>query len=149
MMIIALIIIGAIFFIIAYIWVFMIQKSPLRLISMVLRTALDRDRLVDPNAPIELPTEPHRAQTLIDQSQSLKESAMFPDAPITAQSVGSALSPVIPKALITDTTVHVADETTSDGGWPVRLDKATRQSPRPFLNIHLESDQDPQLDNQP
>jgi hypothetical protein len=146
---IGLLIIGALLLIIAYTWVFIIQQSPLRLIVMVLRNALDRDRLVDPDAPIEHSQMPRASQSFMQQSQSFKESAMFPDAPVTAQSVGAPPPHQVPKALLNETDVHAADETTSDNGWPVRLDKATRQSRRPFLRVQLDSDKDPESGQQP
>lgn len=145
---IALVIIGALLLIISYIWVFIIQKSPFKLIMMVLRNALDRDRLVDPNAPIEMRQAPRRAQSFVEQGQMVKQSDLFPDAPMMAQSVGAPPPHVVPRAPMTETDVHAADETTSDNGWPVRMDKATRQSRRPFLRIQLESDHDTNPDQQ-
>jgi hypothetical protein len=146
---IGLVIIGALLLIIAYTWVFIIQKSPLKLIIMVLRSALDRDRIVDPNAPIEIPQTPRASQTFVQQSALYKESPLFPDAPLTAQSVGAPPPHPVPRAPLNETDIHTADETTSDNGWPVRLDKATRQSRRPFLHVQLDSDTDPESDNQP
>jgi len=142
LILIGLLIIGALLLVIAYTWVFIIQRSPLKLIVMVLRNALDRDRLVDPNAPIEMRKTARRAQSFIDQGNSVKSSALFPDASVSAQSVGAPPPRAVPHALLNETDVHAADETTSDNGWPRRMDKATRQSRRPFLKIQLESDQD-------
>lgn len=147
LILIGLLIIGALLLVIAYTWVFIIQRSPLKLIMMVLRSALDRDRLVDPNAPIEMRNTPRRAQSFVDQGNTIKNSALFPDAPISAQSVGAPPPHVVPHALLNETDLHAADETTSDNGWPIRLDKATRQSRRPFLHIQLESDQDTDPNN--
>jgi hypothetical protein len=33
------------------------------------------------------------------------------------------------------------DETTSDSGYPVKLDAETRSKPRPFLDIHYGDDE--------
>jgi hypothetical protein len=144
---IGLLIIGALLLVISYTWVFIIQRSPLKLFMMVLRSALDRDRLVDPNAPIEMRKNARRAQSFIDQGNSVKNSALFPEAPVSAQSVGAPPPRVVPHAPLNETDLHTADETTSDNGWPRRMDKATRQSRRPFLRIELDSDQDTNPNN--
>ena len=150
LIIIGLVIIGAVLLMITYIWVFMIQRSPFKLIMMFLPHLLDRDRLVDPNAPIEVSTIPHRSQTLVEQSNMFKDADLFPNAAITAQSVGPLPAFPVQKALLDEKDVHPADETTSDNGWPVRLDKATRQSRRPFLHVKLDSEHDHiPSDNQP
>ena len=152
LILIGLVIIGAVLLMITYIWVFMIQRSPFKLIMMFLPHLLNRDRLVDPNAPIEVSTVPHRSQTLIEQSNMFKDADLFPNATVTAQSAGPTPAYPIQKALLHDELdVHPADETTSDNGWPVRLDKATRQSRRPFLHVKLDSEQDhiKPADNQP
>ena len=141
---IALVIIGALLLIIAYTWVFIIQRSPLRLIQMVLRNALDRDRLVDPDAPIALRQTPRRAQSLIEQGQFAKQSALFADDSMMAQSADEPPAHHVPRAPMTDSDIHAADETTSDNGWPIPLDKTTRQSRRPFLHIQLDSEKDPE-----
>jgi hypothetical protein len=152
LILIGLVIIGAVLLVVTYIWVFMIQRSPLKLIMMFLPHLLNRDRLVDPNAPIEISDAPHRSQSLVEQSNMFKESNLFPDAPISANAQSVGVTPAFPvqKALLNERDVHAADETTSDNGWPVRLDKATRQSRRPFLHIKLDSEKDHNpTDNQP
>jgi|GEM_PF-2966931 len=153
LILIGLVVIAAVLLVVTYIWVFMIQRSPFRLIMMFLPHLLNRDRLVDPNAPIEISNAPHRSQTLVEQSNMFKEANLFPDAPISAQAQSEGAVPAFPvqKALLNETDVHPADETTSDNGWPVRLDKATRQARRPFLQVKLDSEQDHinPTDNQP
>lgn len=144
MILIGLLVIGAVLLMITYIWVFMIQRSPFKLIMMFLPHLFDRDRLVDPNAPIEISNLPHRSQSLVEQSNMFKESDLFPNAPINVQSQSVGPEPAFPiqKALLNEDDVHPPDETTSDNGWPVRLDKATRQTRRPFLHVKLDSEQD-------
>lgn len=140
---IALVVIGAILLILSYVWVFLIQQSPLRLIVMVLRSALDRDRLVDPNAPINVPTAPLRSDAMELRGDLLKQSSLLPQTPVMAQTVGAPPLHTVPRAPLAETEIHAPDETTSDNGWPVKLDHDQRQARRPFLNIHLKSEQDP------
>lgn len=151
LILIGLVVIAAVLLVVTYIWVFMIQRSPFKLIMMFLPHLLNRDRLVDPNAPIEISNAPHRSQTLVEQSNMFKDADLFANAPITSQSAGPMPAYPVQKALLNETDVHTADETTSDNGWPVRLDKATRQSRRPFLHVKLDSEQDHinPTDNQP
>lgn len=132
-----LLIAGAVLLVIAYIWYFMIQGSPLRLLMMFVRTALNRDRVVDnPDAPIEIPQEPHRSDFLEEQGRALKQEALLP-----GQAAAEAAYPV-PKAVIPAEDLGEQGETTSQSGWPIELDKDDSASPRGFLNIHYKTAND-------
>jgi hypothetical protein len=123
---IGLILVGAVLLIIAYIWVFIIQQSPLRLIIMVLRSALNRDRLVDENAPIEARKEAFRSQAFTAQTEALKDEV-----------IGNQQASQRPHAVLpADELIHKPDETTTDSGWPLDPSQEEHGSARPFLKAN-------------
>lgn len=128
LILIGLILVGAILLIITYIWVFIIQQSPLRLLIMVLRSALNRDRLVDENAPIEERKEAFRSQAFTAQTEALKHEML---------GTGQHAQPQRPRAVLpAEEIIHKPDETTTDSGWPLDPSDEDRQSPRPFLKAN-------------
>jgi hypothetical protein len=128
LILIGLVLLGALLLIISYIWIFIIQQSPLRLIIMVLRSALNRDRLVDENAPIEVRQEAFRSDAFTAQTEALKQNEVIGS--------GQGARPQRPHAVLpADEVVHKPDETTTDSGWP--LDPSQEEnSPRPFLKAN-------------
>lgn len=146
---VGLVLLGAGLLVIAYIWYFIIQRSPLKLIMMFMRTAMDRDRVIeDPNAPIEVPKDAHYSDVLDYEAQQIKAQGFMPDH-IDAQ---VAAAHPVPKAVLPPDDLVQHGDTTTQSGWPVKLDKETSASPRPFLKIDYHTSNsdkpDPEPDNE-
>lgn len=107
-----------------YVWKFMLHFTPLRFVNLFVRNAISKD-LIDPNAPIEYSNYQQSSHILEAEAQAIKEQGFD----------GIPEQRVIPKARIVED-LDDDDETTSDSGYPVRLDAETRRKPRPFLDIH-------------
>lgn len=131
LLILVLLLAGLVFLVLLlYVWKFMLHFTPLRFVNLFVRNALDKD-LVDPNAPIEYETYQQSSQVLEAEAQTLKQQDFDGNIPHKA----------IPKAHILPHDLDDDDETTSDGGWPVKLNAETRRKPRPFLDVNYGSDE--------
>ncbi len=112
-----------------YVWKFMLHFTPLRFVNLFVRNAVSKD-LVDPDAPIEYSTYTQSSHILEAEAEAVKDQGFD----------GIPEQRVIPKARIVED-LDDDDETTSDSGYPVKLDAETRSKPRPFLDIHYGEDE--------
>ncbi|MCU0514943.1 MAG: hypothetical protein MUE40_20495 [Anaerolineae bacterium] len=136
LLLVGLVMVGAGLLVVAYIWYFIIQRSPLKLLLMFVRTALDRDRVVaNPDAPITLPEGERLSHVLTERGAAVKEQTFLPGEDPAAARPRQ-------KATIPAADLGQQGETTSQSGWPVARDNSDEAAPRPFLNIHYETSND-------
>lgn len=131
LLILVLILAGLVFVVIMlYVWKFMLHFTPLRFINLFVRNALNKD-LVDPNAPIEYEPYQQSSHILEAEARAVKQQGFD----------GVAVQKAVPKARILPHDLADDDETTSDSGYPTKLDAETRRKSRPFLDIHYGDDE--------
>jgi hypothetical protein len=135
LILVLLVIAGAILLVIAYIWYFIIQRSPLRLVNLFVRTALDKGS-VNPDAPIEKRQEEFISDALTANTEALKHQQL---------GVLEEVRREVPKMpLPPEDHLHSPDETTSDSGWPVKLNEKEDGNPRAFLQAKYRTDHEEQ-----
>lgn len=113
------------------IWKFVFKGSQRRALTLLLTTLQGDDSDVDPDAPI-VASDRVRPSELIEQRAEDDrefEQKLQRQAPVVQQ-----------QAELPPTEALSPDRTTSDSGWPVKLNQTLRRMRRPFRLIRLETD---------
>lgn len=140
MEIVVLALIGVIVFIVLIsliVWNVIFGHPLRKMIMTFIGIAVDRDSLVDPDAPIDIRRDDPLSTELERRADAIK-----------AQSVlnSQGASAVIPQAQIAPSEQSMPETATSDNGWPRALDEETRGQPRAFRHLHLRTDYEQTLD---
>ena len=112
------------------IWRFTFKRSAKKVLMAVIAALLNRQDTVDLDAPIPVP---HRGQHISDMLDDMADDTSQFDAQLLNKNLNAQ------KAGITREE-EVSSGTSSDNGWPVRVDNAIRRMRHPFRRIRLETE---------
>jgi hypothetical protein len=115
-----------------FIWRFIFRRSVRKMLMTFLGILMENSSQKGLDEPIEMDDSVHRADTMLQKADEVNfEEAL---AQVQPAQVQEAQLP---------SEVHREERDTSDSGWPRQLDDETRLDPRPFLDVRLHSDTEP------
>jgi hypothetical protein len=119
-----------------FIWRFVFRRSVRKMLMTFLGILMENSSQKGLDEPIEMDDSVHRADTMLEKVDEVNfEEALAQVEPPQAQQA------ILPSE------VHGEERDTSDSGWPRQLDDEARLDPRPFLDVRLHSDTEPNTED--